>query len=114
MSVIEKIIDSAEADTDVLRRLDQDGDNFSKFREVDFHFRCETEEKAKTVAGFIEDFQFGKASFEFDDGEHYVNAVINMPVTQQVALCVSGFMTCLAELYGVEFDGWGCVAQNGS
>jgi hypothetical protein len=24
---------------------------------------------------------------------------------------VSGFFACLAQLFGVEYDGWGCVAQ---
>ena len=114
MSVIQKIMDGAESDTDVLRRLDEQGDDFSKPREVDFHFKCPSEEKAETVAGFLDDFQFGSARVINEEGSYAVQVLIAMPVTQNVALCVSGFMTCIAELYEVEFDGWGCIAQNGT
>lgn len=107
-------MEATEADTDVLRRLDADGDDFNKVREVDFTFKCATQDKAETVAGFLDDFQYGKASVIVEDNEFIVQLLINMPVTQNVLLCVSGFMTCIAELYGVEIDGWGCVAQNGT
>ncbi|EIA1305155.1 ribonuclease E inhibitor RraB, partial [Vibrio vulnificus] len=59
MSIVNKIIESAESDVDVLRRLDAEGDNFSLFREVDFHFKCPDSHTADVVAGFINDFQFG-------------------------------------------------------
>lgn len=112
MSVIEKIMAASEADTDVLRRLDADGDDFSVFRDVDFHFVCSSQEKAEVVAGFLDDYQFGRAKVLEEDGRFEVNVVIHMPVTQNVILSVSGFMTCIAELYSVEFDGWGCLTQN--
>jgi hypothetical protein len=34
-----------------------------------------------------------------------------MPTTQHVLMSVSGFMECLAYLYGARYDGWGCVLQ---
>ena len=114
MSVISKLMEATEADTDVLRSLDSNGDDFSKFREVDFSFKCPNKEKAETVAGFLDDFQYGKASVLFEEDQYLVQVLIEMPVTQNILLCVSGFMTCIAELYGVEIDGWGCVAQNGT
>lgn len=114
MSVISKLMEATEADTDVLRSLNSNGDNFSKFREVDFTFKCDSKEKAETVAGFLDDFQYGKASVLNEDNEYMVQVLIDMPVTQNIILCVSGFMTCIAELYGVEVDGWGCIAQNGT
>jgi len=109
MSVISKLMDSAIADVDVLRSLDSNGDDFSKFREVDFHFRCPNSEKAHLVAGFINDYSFGHATANDDNTIH---VLINMPVEQHIITPVSGFMLCLAELYGIEFDGWGCVAQS--
>ncbi len=112
MSVIQKLMDASAADTDVLRRLDSQGDDFAKYREVDFHFVCPSQEKAEVVAGFMSDFQFGTATVMVEDDQYYVQVLITMPVTQNIILCVSGFMTCIAELYGVEVDGWGCVAQN--
>ncbi|AXB33238.1 ribonuclease E inhibitor RraB [Vibrio campbellii] len=112
MSIVNKIIESAESDVDVLRRLDAEGDNFSLFREVDFHFKCPDPDKADVVAGFINDFQFGVAEHVVQDGLHYVDVKITMPVNQNIVSCVSGFMVCVAELYKVEFDGWGCVTTN--
>lgn len=114
MSVISKLMEVTEADTDVLRSLNSNGDDFNKFREVDFRFKCDCKEKAETVAGFVDDFQYGKASVLNEDNEYMVKVLINMPVTQNIILCVSGFMTCIAELYGVEIDGWGCMAKNGT
>jgi hypothetical protein len=105
-------MEATEADTDVLRSLNSNGDNFSEFREVDFTFKCDSKEKAETVAGFLDDFQYGKASVLNADNEYMVQVLIDMPVTQNIILCVSGFMTCIAELYGVEVNGWGCIAQN--
>ena len=112
MSVIGKLMDSAVADIDVLRSLDSNGDDFRKFRDVDFLFRCPDKEKAGLVSGFINDYQFGRAVPSDENGESTILVTINMPVEQHIILSVSGFMTCLAELYGLEFDGWGCVAQS--
>ena len=43
-----------------------------------------------------------------------VQVIIHMPVQQNIITSVAGFMTCVAELYGLEFDGWGCIAQTAS
>ena len=112
MSVLSKLMESAASDIDVLRSLDSNGDDFSKSRSVDFLFRCPDKEKADVLSGFINTYQFGHASPNDESGENTVLVTISMPVEQPIILSVSGFMTCLAELYGVEFDGWGCVAQS--
>ncbi|WP_445354960.1 ribonuclease E inhibitor RraB [Microbulbifer sp. EKSA008] len=114
MSIISKLMEATEADTDVLHRLDSSGDDFSKFREVDFTFKCDSKEKAVTVAGFLGDFQYGTTNFIDEEQPYIVQVLIDMPVTQNILLCVSGFMTCIGELYGVEVEGWGCIAQNGT
>ncbi len=112
MSVIQKIMESSETDTDVLRRLDSEGDNFTAVREVDFTFICPDMNKAEVVAGFLGDYQFGRSEIINEQDQWEVLVQIDMPVTQNVLLSISAFMTCIAELYGVEYDGWGCVAQN--
>jgi hypothetical protein len=114
MSVIAKLMEATETDTDVLRSLDSNNDDFSKFREVDFTFKCESKDKADTVAEFLDDYQYGRTKVLLEDGQYMVQLLIDMPVTQNIILCVSGFMTCIAELYSVEVDGWGCMAQNGT
>lgn len=107
-SVVQKLMNSAVANVDVLRSLDSHGDDFSKFRDVDFLFYCPNEEKAELVAAFINDHQYGVATASHKNGESTLQVVINMPIQQHIILSVSGFMTCLAELYGLDFDGWGC------
>lgn len=110
MSIIEKLMDSAVADTDVLRRLDESGDRFEVFREVDFIISAKDQNKAETIVDFINDYHYGKA--KLSDEANEVIVVIKMPVTQAVILCVSGFLNCVAELFDAELEGWGCIAQS--
>jgi len=110
MSTIEKLMDSAIADVDVLRSLNSQGDDFRKFRGVDFLFVCPTQERAELVASFINDYRYGDATAHESDGRHLIEVRIVMPVEQNLILSVSGFMTCLADLYGIDFDGWGCAS----
>lgn len=112
MSVVEKLMDGAVADIDVLRSLDAQGDVFVISRDVDFLLRAPNREKAELVAQFINEYQYGAAIPLHDENGDSVQVVINMPITQNVILSVSGFMTCLAAIYDLEFDGWGCVAQS--
>lgn len=114
MSTVQKLMDSAVADVDVLRSLDSQGDDFRKFRDVDFLFRCQRQEKAQLVASFINDHQYGSAIALHENGENTIQATVNMPVQQHIILSVSGFMTCTAVLFEIELDGWGCVAQSQS
>jgi len=111
MPIVQDLMDAAVSDVDVLYLLDAQGDDFSKFRDVDFLFRCPDKEKADILASFINEYHYGVATAFHDDEESTVQVIINMPVQQHIILSVSGFMTCLATLYGSELDGWGCVAQ---
>jgi hypothetical protein len=110
MSVIDELMKTAVADTDVLRLLDSQGDRFSAHRDVEFLLRAPTPEKADMVASFINDHGSGVASVNDPEGLA-VLVVIRMPIDQSVILSVSGFMVCLSRLFGLEYDGWGCVAQ---
>jgi len=114
MAVIEKLMESVEADINVLHALDRQGDRFSISRPVDFLLRAESREKAVLVAGFINDYQSGIAKANEDENGHSIQVLINTPVEQNVILSISGFMLCIAELYGLEYDGWGCTAQTHS
>jgi hypothetical protein len=101
LSVVGKLIEGAIADVDI----------FNASREVYFLLIAPSGEKAELVADFINEYQFGLATpMHHEDGSS-IQVTINMPVTQNVILSVSGFMTCLAAIYDLEFDGWSCVAQ---
>lgn len=108
MSVVQDLMNAAAADTDVLRSLDRSGDRFSAFRDVDFLLRAPDAAKADLVASFVNDHSYGVATVDGTD----VHVVVHMPVEQSIALCISGFYTCVAHLFRVEYDGWGCVAQS--
>lgn len=111
MSVIDTLTEIAIADTDLLRRLDEQGDLFDVPRNVDFLLRSPSAEKASLVAGFINDYQYGVATPQESEGEHSVLVVVHMPIQQHSILAVSGFMACVCQLFGLDYDGWACVAQ---
>jgi hypothetical protein len=91
---------------------DDKGDNFSIPRDIDFVLYAEDEKKANTVTSFINDNRYGVASFEKVETQYRILVVVNMPSTQQLVCSVSGLMACIAALFSVEYDGWGCVLQN--
>ena len=108
MNLVSELMETAAADTDVLRSLDSNGDTFAIARDVEFLLIAPDREKATLVANFINDFRYGVAKVQ---DEASILVVVHMPVEQPIALCVSGFYACLAKLFGVTYDGWGCVAQ---
>ena len=111
MSVIESLTKTAVADVDHLRAMDAKGDDFGISRDVDFCLIASSAEHASTVVGFVNDYQYGRASAQQVDDHFRVLVVIHMPVLQHNILAVSGFMTCISALFGVTYDGWGCVVQ---
>ena len=112
MSMIEKLMNGAEADLNVLRSLNEQGDDFSSFREVDFLIETKEFSDAENICGFINDFNYGVASLDGEaNGLFRVKVIINMPVQQHIISCVAGFMSCVASLFRGNFSGWGCVAQ---
>lgn len=95
----------------MLRSLDAQGDKFAIPRDVDFLLLAPSKEKAEIAAGFINEYQFGVATAQEQDGKHCVQVIINVAIQQHAILSVSGFMGCVCALFGLDYDGWGCVAQ---
>ena len=111
MHIVETLLETARLDTDLLSRNDRRGDDFSRVRPVDFILLAPDREKADVVAEFIDDCRYGRARVEETGGEFRIQVVIEMPTTQSVLCAVSGLMACVAELFDVRYDGWGCVLQ---
>ena len=109
MSFVAELMTMAGADTDVLRSLNANGDDFSKFREVDFLLIAPSPDKAQVICSFINDHSYGCAKLAGHADSCNVQVLINMPVEQPIILCVSGFMACIAHLFGGRLDGWGCT-----
>jgi len=110
-AIVELLMRTAEADTELLIKNDQQGDDFSIPREVDFLLRAKDGDKARLVADFINDFRYGVAEVVSESDRHRVLVRITMPITQHVLSSISGFIACLSAIYGLEYDGWGSVIQ---
>ncbi|GAB2923714.1 ribonuclease E inhibitor RraB [Rheinheimera gaetbuli] len=105
--IIESLLDNAYQDTQLLIGNDQKGDDLSIARDVDFTLYAKDRGKGELVASFINDNNYGVATYEEVSDNHRITVVINMPTTQNLICTVSGLMTCLAALYELEYDGWG-------
>ena len=111
MAVVDKLMETAAADTDLLRKLDAQGDRFSVPRDVEFLLKAPTLDKASIVADFINDHQYGLATTQDLEESPSVLVVVHMPIEQHTIQSVSGLMACICELFGLDYDGWGCVVQ---
>jgi Regulator of ribonuclease activity B len=111
MAVVDDLLRNAHEDTELLKKNDALGDNFSIARDVDFVIKTPDRGKAEIIRSFAEDNQYGVARVEEGEREFRVLVVINMPITQHVLCSVSALMVCIAALFGAEYDGWGCTIQ---
>lgn len=114
MKPIKALMAAAVADTELLIQLDERGDCFSIPRDVDFVLQAQAREKAELVAEFVADNQYGVPRIEESEDGFRLLVTVHMPITQQVVCSVSGLMACLAQLFSLEYDGWGCVVQKAS
>lgn len=113
-TVLQKITRVAGQSNSVLLNLDNEGDDSTMPRQVNFDFICQNEKKADAVASTLTDFQFDQTTVLKQDDRYSVEVVITMPATPDLMFCVSGFMACVAELHSIDFDGWGCFVQRTS
>lgn len=111
MTVVDELLRNAYEDTKLLRKNSAQGDIFARPRDVDFLLRAPTQEKAHVMAQFVTDNQYGRANVQGPEGAWSVLVTINMPVEQHIICSVSALMVCLSQLFGLEYDGWGCVLQ---
>lgn len=112
MTMFELLHQTTLADTDLLRKNDEVGDNFTKAREVDFAFKTGDKQRADDFAEFVNGKSYGTAAVnKITDGHFRVLVLITMPITQHLIGCVSGFMLCLSRLFQINYLGWGSVVQ---
>lgn len=111
MQTIDSLLFTAFQDTELLKQLDGDGDDFSIARDVDFVLKAPELKKAELVASFVKDNQYGVASVEEVEEGYRLIVTVHMPITQHVLCSVSALMVCLTQLFSLEYDGWGCVVQ---
>ena len=111
MSVVKLLMDTAVEDSRLLVKNQELGDRPEVPRDVEFIFYAKDEEKAKLVASFITDYRYGRPSVRNIErrGEFAweVMVTINTPTTENVVMTLSAFMVCLAQLFDLDYDGWG-------
>jgi hypothetical protein len=110
-SVVEALLNTAYQDSVLLEGNDEKGDIFSIPRDVDFLFYAPDKEKGELVASFINDNCYGEAGYYQSEENHCIKVIINTPIEQNIINSISGLMVCIAEIYGLEYDGWGCELQ---
>ena len=112
--VVEELLKNAYEDTQLLNGNDEKGDDFSVFRNVDFYLYAPDKEKGELVTSFINDLCYGDAIYSENEGNHTIRVTVYMPTTQNIICSISGLMTCIAAIYNLEYDGWGCELQKNS
>ena len=112
MTMLELLHDTAVADTDLLRKNDELGDEFTVVRQVDFAFETEDKQRADDFAEFVNGKNYGTATISKTANGFRVLVLIDMPITQHLIGCVSGFMLCLSRLFQIDYLGWGSIVQN--
>ena len=106
MHITDTLLETARADSDLLIKNDKLGDDLSKAREVTFLLIAPSKKKAELVASFVDDNRYGAARVKRSGAQYGIYVAINMPIEQNVLASVSGFMACLAEIFGIKYDGW--------
>jgi hypothetical protein len=112
MQIVESLLEAAYEDTQLLQKNDELGDSLAIARDVDFVFLTADRTKADTVASFVNDNRYGIPYIEEAEDGFRLIVTLHMPTTQNVLCSVSAFMVCLAKLFDVEYDGWGCVIKS--
>jgi hypothetical protein len=105
-TIVETLIETATADTELLVKNAELGDNASVCRNVDFLMYADSKKTADLVANFITDFRYGSPSVKKAEKRFQLTVTVATPTTQEALLCISGFMACIASIYELEYDGW--------
>ncbi len=117
MDLVTPLLDTAVLDSRQLYiNRSAHGDRPDAWRDLDFAFYAESQQQAETVASFITDNRYGAPSVQcvkLDGGKitWRILLVIRAPATDEIVHTLSGFMVCLAAVFGLEYDGWACMVQ---
>ena len=110
MSVVQLLMDTAVADSQLLVKNQDVGDRADIPRDIDFVLYAKDEEKAKLVASFVTDYRYGRQAVERVEHRGVVSwrllITIHAPTTENVVMTLSAFMVFLSQLYDLDYDGW--------
>lgn len=117
MALVNTLLQNADLDRDLLRGNLERGDSPEAPRDVDFVLYAKDKEKGELICSFVHDNSYGRALYQeiLENPEvrrHRIVVTIHMPTTEHVTCTASAFMACLAELFNLDYDGWGSPIMN--
>lgn len=111
MSFVKLLIDTALADSQLWFKHRELGDRAELPRDIDFALYAKNEERAKLVASFVTDYRYGRPAVQRVEHRGAISwrliITIHAPATENVVMTLSAFMVCLAQLYQLDYEGWG-------
>jgi hypothetical protein len=108
-------MDTAVEDSQLFFKNRELGDQAERPRDIDFVLYAKNEERVNLVASFVTDYRYGKPTVQRVERHGAVSwqlqITIHSPATENVVMTLSAFMVCLSQVYGLDYDGWGCNIQ---
>lgn len=116
MTVVEQLLENSESDRDLLQKNLAMGDVPATPRDAEFVLYAKDQKRAATVCSFIHDNSFGRAICQEVpenpvDCQHRIIVSIFTPTTEHAICAASGLMVFLADMFDLNYDGWGCSLQ---
>jgi regulator of RNase E activity RraB len=109
-----RLAEEMAADAEVLADLQRNGDIAELPRTIDVHFKG-PQDAIEQLAEDAQGLGFRFIDFgAFEDGDWAADLQVDGPVTRPA---LKALITRALEIeisHGVEFDGWGCLAETGS
>ncbi|MBS1786770.1 MAG: ribonuclease E inhibitor RraB [Acidobacteria bacterium] len=111
MNIAEVLLDTAVEDNRLLIAIQDQGDDLTKPRDLDFFLYAKTKERATLVADFITDNRYGRPfvqSYPKNDESltWRIKVTIHAPLAENVVHTLSAFFACLSQIYDLDYDGW--------
>lgn len=115
MSIAKLLMDTAVQDSRVLVKNRELGDRAEISRDIEFVFYAKNEERARLVASFVTDYRYGRPAVkrvEQNGADAWQLLItIQAPMSENIVMTLSAFMVCLAQVYDLDYDGWGANIQ---
>lgn len=106
MQLANILANTAQGDIELLNVIKSQGDNATIARELEFSLISKCKEDAENAASFIQKNHFGETKLFEVEGNHVLFVFVKMPLQMNAVLSVSGFMSCVSNIFNLQYDGW--------
>jgi regulator of RNase E activity RraB len=110
----EQLAAEIAADAEILQALAENGDVATLVRPIDLHFKG-PQDKIEALAEAADDLGFEFVEFgEYEDGDWAADFTIEGTTEPEAMAALTKRALEIEQAYGVEYDGWGCAAYDGT